>query len=155
MDNKTFIRFSIVFATVYFFSSNGLGALPNLSLNFLLKEKIKLDPSQLSYFLAVTHLAWIVKPLWGYISDSIPLFGSRRKSYLVLASGCAAAVWACLAMTQNYTVANLLTLVTVSYLAYAFQDVVTDGLMVEVGKPTGLTGRFQAIHWRAVYFSII
>jgi MFS family permease len=155
LDKRSFTRYSVVFATVYFFSSNGLGALPNLSLSFLLKEKLGLGPSQLAYFLAVTHLAWIVKPLWGYISDSVPLFGSRRRSYLVLSSAFAAIIWGCLAAVQEHTVANLLALVTVSYLAYAFQDVVADGLMVEVGKPAGLTGRFQAIQWGAVYLAMI
>lgn len=155
MDKRSFMRYSVVFATVYFFSSNGLGALPNLSLGFLLKEKVGLDPSQMAYFLAVTHLAWIVKPLWGYLSDSFPIFGYRRISYLTLSCALAALIWACLAAIQEYTVANLLVLVTVSYLAYAFQDVVTDGLMVEVGKPAGLTGRFQAIQWGAVYFAMI
>eukprot|EP00798_Chlamydomonas_sp_ICE-L_P004598 gene4599-14789_t len=29
-------------------------------------------------------MPWVVKPLYGFISDSIPLFGYRRRSYLVL-----------------------------------------------------------------------
>ncbi len=155
MDQRSFMRYSAVFATVYFFSSNGLGAMPNLSLNFLLKEKIGLGPSQMAYFQAVTYLAWILKPLWGYLSDSVPLFGFRRLSYLALSCLLGAAAWGCLAAIHEYTVANILTLVTVSYLAYAVQDVVTDGLMVEVGKPAGLTGRFQAIQWGAVYLAMM
>lgn len=32
---------------------------------------------------AFIAMPWIVKPLYGLISDSIPLFGYRRKSYLI------------------------------------------------------------------------
>jgi predicted MFS family arabinose efflux permease len=33
----------------------------------------------------------------------------------------------------------------------AFTDVLTDALMVESGKPLGLTGAFQAVQWAAIY----
>ena len=154
-DKKTFIRFSIIFSAVYFFSLNGLGALPNLSLNFLLKEGVKLNPSQMAYFQAITLVAWVIKPLWGFISDSFPIFGYRRKSYLILSSILAGTVWLLLAATKTYTQAILLSFITICYMAYAFQDVVTDGLMVEIGKPRNLTGRFQSIQWASVYSALI
>jgi hypothetical protein len=30
------------------------------------------------------HAGWCVKPIWGSISDRVPLFGFRRKSWFVL-----------------------------------------------------------------------
>ena len=155
MDPKTFRRLAAVFAAVYFFSLNGLGTLPDLSVNFLLKEKMHLTPAQMAYFQAVLLLAWVVKPLWGFVSDSLPLFGSRRKSYLLLTSAIAAASWMALAVTPHLTVGFLLGLISICYMAYAFQDVVTDGLMVEAGKPDNLTGKFQSIQWAAVYSAMI
>ncbi len=146
---------AIVFAVVYFFSMNGLGALPALAINFLLKEKIGLAPEQLAYFQAITLLAWVVKPLWGMISDLFPLFGSRRKSYLVLSSLFAAVCWLILSFTSAYTTTLLLVFITLIYMAYAFQDVVTDGLMVETGQPLNMTGQFQSIQWTAVYIAMI
>lgn len=155
MDKKTFIYSSIIFALIYFFSINGLAALPNLSVNFLLKEVIGLTATQAAYFGAVTLLAWVIKPVWGLISDYLPIFGYRRKSYLILMSVLACLSWFILALTSNYSVFFLLLIITVSYMAYAFQDVVVDGLMVETGKPNNLTGRFQAIQWSAVYLASI
>jgi MFS family permease len=147
---------AIVFASVYFFSMNGLGALPGLAINFLLKDKAGLTPSQLAYFQAVTLIAWVVKPLWGMISDLFPVFGSRRKSYLILTSVCAAAGWFILAFFPNATMAgSLLLILTLIYMAYAFQDVVSDGLMVEAGQPLNMTGQFQSIQWAAVYIALI
>lgn len=154
-DKKMFIRFSIIFSAIYFFSLNGLGALPNLSLSFLLKENVRLNPSQMAYFQAITLVAWVIKPLWGFISDSFPIFGYRRKSYLIITSILAGTVWLLLAATKIYTEAILLSFITICYMAYAFQDVVTDGLMVEIGKPRNLTGRFQSIQWASVYSAMI
>jgi predicted MFS family arabinose efflux permease len=152
---KNELLLSLVFSAVYFFSLNGLGSLPNLSINFLLKDKIGLNAAQLAYFQALTLAAWVIKPLWGLISDCLPIFGSRRKYYLLLTSLIVALVWLFLGTTRTFTTGNLLAAISVAYMAYAFQDVVTDGLMVEVGKPINLTGQFQSIQWAAVYIAMI
>lgn len=135
---------------------NGLGALPALAINFLLKDKAGLTPEGMAYFQAVTLIAWVIKPLWGMISDLFPIFGSRRKSYLILTSLVAAAAWLVLAWIPDPSVAGLLLLLmTLIYMAYAFQDVVSDGLMVEAGQPLNMTGQFQSIQWAAVYAAMI
>jgi MFS family permease len=152
---KNELLLSLVFAAVYFFSLNGLGSLPNLSINFLLKDKIGLDAAGLAYFQALTLAAWVIKPLYGLISDCLPIFGSRRKSYLLLTSLIAATVWLFLGLTGAFTAGNLLAAISIAYMAYAFQDVVADGLMVEVGKPLNLTGQFQSVQWAAVYVAMI
>ncbi len=144
------VRYLIIFALVYFFSPNGLSSLPNLTLNFLLKETLKLTATQLAYFSAITILGWAIKPLWGLISDLIPIFGSKRKSYLVLTSLLAAFCWLILSFTQNYTVWLLLIILTFSSFAYAFQDVVADALMIEIGKKEKRLAEFQAVQWLAV-----
>jgi MFS family permease len=147
---------AIVFASVYFFSLNGLGALPTLAVNFLLKDKAGLTPERMAYFQAVTLIAWVIKPLWGMISDLFPIFGSRRKSYLILTSFVAASAWLVLAFLPDPSVVGLLLLLmTLIYMAYAFQDVVTDGLMVEAGQPLNMTGQFQSIQWASVYIAMI
>ena len=155
MKRSDWLPLAVVFASVYFFSMNGLGALPNLAINFLLKDRAALTPAQLAYFQAVIMIAWVIKPLWGIISDLCPIFGSRRKSYLILTSLLAAAVWLILAFLSAPAVLPLLLLLTVVYMAYAFQDVVTDGLMIETGQPLNMTGQFQSIQWTAVYVAMI
>ncbi len=144
------LKYLIIFALVYFFSPNGLSSLPNLSINFLLKETLKLTASQLAYFSAISILGWAIKPLWGLISDLIPLKGSRRRNYLILTSLIAAFCWFILALTPNYNVWFLLIVLTFSSFAYAFQDVVTDALMIELGKRENALREFQGIQWIAV-----
>jgi MFS family permease len=144
------IKYLIIFALVYFFSPNGLSSLPNLTLNFLLMETLKLTATQLAYFNAITILGWAIKPLWGLISDLFAIFGSKRKSYLILTSLIASFCWLILALSPNYTVWFLLIILTISSFAYAFQDVVTDALMIELGKREKALVQFQSIQWLAV-----
>lgn len=153
MDKKTSFRLCLIFAAVYFFSTNGMASLPGLAVSYLLKDVLKMTASQAAYFGAVTMLGWVIKPLWGMISDAFPIFGYRRKSYLMLTTIFAAGIWFALGQTQNYTITFLLLIFTVSSFAYAFNDVVCDGLMVQTGKPYGMTGKFQSWQWGAVYIA--
>jgi MFS family permease len=143
-------KYLIIFALVYFFSPNGLSSLPNLSISYLLKDVFKLTATQAAYFGAISILGWAIKPLWGLISDLFPIKGSRRRNYLILTSLVASFCWLILALTSNYNVWLLLLILTISSFAYAFQDVVTDAYMVEIGKKENSLREFQSIQWLAV-----
>jgi MFS family permease len=143
-------KYIIIFVLVYFFSPNGLSSLPNLTINFLLKEQLQLTATQLAYFSAITILGWAIKPLWGLISDLFPLFRSRRRNYLILTSLIASFCWLILALTSDYSVWLLLLILTFSSFAFAFQDVVTDALMIETGKREKALAQFQSMQWLSV-----
>jgi len=143
-------KYLIIFALVYFFSPNGLSSLPNLSISYLLKDVFKLTATQAAYFGAISILGWAIKPVWGLISDLFPIKGSRRRNYLILVSLIASFCWLILALTSNYNVWILLLILTFSSFAYAFQDVVTDAYMVEIGKKENKLREFQSVQWIAV-----
>lgn len=147
----------MVFWLVYFFSTNGMASLPAIAVSFLLKDVLHMTASQAAYFSAITMLGWLVKPIWGIISDTVPLFGYRRKSWLVITALGAAAIWFYLGATETprYTTTLLIMLFTVSAMFYAFNDVVCDGLMVETGKSHNLTGKFQVWQWSGVYVAAV
>jgi MFS family permease len=105
-------------------------------------------------FFSITTVPWLVKPLYGLISDFVPLFGRRRKSYLILTSALAAACGMALA-AGGHGYARLAAFVTAMGLGLAFTDVLVDALMVENGRPRGLTGAFQSVQWAAIYTSTI
>lgn len=151
LSRKRIFQLSTVFALIYFFSPNGLASLPGLTVSFLLKDTLHMTAAQASYFGAITIIGWGLKPLWGILSDALPLGGYRRRSYLVLTTASAAVIWFILGRTEHYTISALIVLFSLSSVAYAFMDVLCDALMVETGKPHNLTGRFQSIQWTAVY----
>src|SRR2546428_10545630 len=80
-------RLAILFAVVYF--SQGMYHVADQVLTLTLKERLGMSPSQVGKFGTIILLPWVIKPLYGMISDSFPLFGTRRKSYFLLTSALA------------------------------------------------------------------
>lgn len=146
-------RLALVFAVVYF--AQGMWYLPNLSITFFLKDTLGLSAAQTATFFSITVIPWLVKPLYGLISDFVPLFGRRRKSYFLLTSGIAATMGVILSMMGSYTYWAVAIFFTLMGLGLAFTDVLTDALMVENGKRLGVTGQFQAVQWASISLASI
>jgi MFS-type transporter involved in bile tolerance (Atg22 family) len=91
---------------------------------------LKLDPTELSLFNSVINFVWILKPIFGFICDSYPLFGSRRRSYLILFSLVGALAWILLGTwVSNLWQAILVkTLINISI---NFCNVIGEAIMVE------------------------
>jgi MFS family permease len=87
----------------------------------------------------------MIKPLYGLISDFVPLLGYRRLSYLLLLNFMVAAAFLYLSgMTQPGVAMYALFL---TGLGVAASDVIVDALMVESGRETGRTRLFQGVQW--------
>mmetsp|Transcript_6600 Transcript_6600/g.22736 ORF Transcript_6600/g.22736 Transcript_6600/m.22736 type:complete len:588 (-) Transcript_6600:3150-4913(-) len=67
---------------VYFVQ--GIIGLSRLAINFYLKDDLGLTPSEVTYITSASSIPWLIKPLYGFLSDSVPIFGYRRRSYLFL-----------------------------------------------------------------------
>ncbi len=155
---------SLLFGTLYFIQgasepSDGLIAQP---VNSLLKSWGE-NTANVATFTALLWIPWTIKPLYGLISDFVPLGGYHRKSYLIAASivtaGCflivAGLLWRGGESTSLLTPLTLLLLMVPATIGVAFTDVVVDALMVTKGQPHGLTGRFQSVQWGALYGATI
>ncbi|KAG7401992.1 hypothetical protein PHYBOEH_008513 [Phytophthora boehmeriae] len=53
-------------------------------------DVIHMPPATTTLYYSVSFFPWNLKPLYGLLSDSLPLFGYRRKSYIVICEVCAA-----------------------------------------------------------------
>ncbi|HEY7365292.1 MAG TPA: MFS transporter [Methylomirabilota bacterium] len=142
-------RLALLFGIVYF--AQGMFDLPTQTLTLTLKERFGLSAGQAATFFLIATIPWYIKPLYGLISDFVPLLGRRRKSYLLASSGLAAVSGATLAAMGSQPYAVLAVFVTLMGLGLAFTDVMVDALMVENGRALGLTGAFQSVQWAAIY----
>ncbi len=111
------------------------------------------NTQQITSFAGLLGLPWAIKPLYGLLTDFVPIAGYRRKVYLVCASGATAACLIALAvyLPSSDDARWLFWLLLAGCVGVTFSDVVVDALMVETAQPRGLTGRFQAVQWGALY----
>jgi len=56
----------------------------SLAPNFIYKDDFGPPPTQASLFGVNNQFPWLMKPVWGIISDNFPLLGYRRKSYMII-----------------------------------------------------------------------
>ncbi len=87
---------------------------------------------QIATSLAVLDVPWVIKPLYGMVSDFLPLFGYRRRSYLLLAN--AAAIAAFLWTTQVLAPAAIVFALLLTAIAMAISSTVCGALLVENGQ---------------------
>jgi MFS family permease len=146
-------RLFVFFAAVYVVQgvAEPKAGLATQPIFFLLKDEMRLSAAETAVFFALIGIAWNVKPLYGLLSDLVPLLGYRRRSYLLLTTAVAALGWLALGMLPAYGWGLTLAILGLTGLGLAFTDVLCDAVMVEEGKARGLTARFQSIQWAAIY----
>jgi predicted MFS family arabinose efflux permease len=150
-DKAVINRLLIFFALVYIVEGLGqIGGLISQPLNFYLKEAQGFTPLQITGFVAVFNLPWIIKPVYGLISDFVPLFGYRRKSYLIIANIGAVAgyFWITRLLASN----DLLVALMLTAYAMAISSTLCGAVLVENGQRLHESGTFVNQQW--LWFNI-
>ena len=129
-----------------YFAYGALGLI-DVSRDMWVKEKLTLAPAELAAIGVWLTLPWTVKMVFGQLVDSVPLFGSQRRSYIVIGAAFTAAGMVTLAGAaggwltfarhdQLYVLgATLIVIGTV------IQDVVADAMSTEVVPRVDEAGR--------------
>jgi MFS family permease len=114
-------------------------------LTYYLKQTQGWDTVQIAASLAVLDVPWVVKPIYGVISDFLPLFGYRRRSYLLVANvaGAGAFLWC----TRLLTPAPLVFALTLTSIAMAIASTVCGALLVENGQKHHANAAFINQQW--------
>jgi predicted MFS family arabinose efflux permease len=143
-------RLLIFFALVYVVEGLGqVGGLISQPLNFYLKQ-LGWTPDKITAYITLFNLPWVIKPLYGLISDFVPLFGYRRKSYLILANLAAAGGFAW--VTQLTAPGDLLVALMITAYAMAISSTLCGAVLVENGQRLQASGSFVNQQW--LWFNI-
>lgn len=146
-DSDSYIkRLVFLFGLVYF--AQGLAQASGLisqPLNFYMKTVLHFDEAQSTNYLAVLTLPWVIKPLYGLISDFIPLFGYKRKSWLLGLNIISAGAFFWLTGLNNPQL--IVSALLFTAIGTAASDVIIDAMMVENGQKFNMVGRFQSVQW--------
>ncbi len=138
----------IAILLIYFVQ--GILGLARLAVSFFLKDELGMSPAEVSAMLGVVALPWIIKPLFGFMSDGLPIFGYRRRPYIVLSGLLGTAAWVGLA-TIVHTPLAATGAIALSSLSLAVSDVIADSLVVERARKETVAdaGSLQSLSWGA------
>lgn len=132
-----------------YFVQGALG-ISRLAVSFFLKDTLGLDPAQVAVLTGLAVIPWTIKPLYGWLSDHVPMGGYRRRSYLWLAGLLGSLSWLGMALWVHTGWQAMLMMLSGS-LAIAVADVVVDSLIVERsrGENWAGTSSLQSLSWGA------
>ena len=132
-------------------SVTSIGELP---LTNVLMNQLGCDAEQVSRFFWLMTVPWAFKPLAGLLSDSIPLYGTRRRHYILFASAMAAGLWFGLAwVTASYLI--MLAAAMMLYASFMIVSTVIGALIVEEGRRSAATGRLTSLRSVIVNISFL
>ncbi len=144
-------RLPYVPVVMVYFAYGALGLI-DVTRDLWIKESLSLSPSQLAGIAVWLSLPWTVKMVFGELVDSVPIFGSQRKAYiligatftasgLVLLAGASAQWIDFLRPDQLYILGAMLIVV-----GTVVQDVVADAMSTEVVERTDADGKPRPDH---------
>jgi hypothetical protein len=138
-------RLRYVPVVMVYFAYGALGLI-DVTRDLWIKESLSFTPSQLAGIAVWLMLPWTVKMVFGELVDTVPIFGSQRKSYVLLGAALMAAGLFILAGTAgrwlHFAKADHLYVLGAMLIAIGtvVQDVVADAMSTEVVSRTDAEG---------------
>jgi Na+/melibiose symporter-like transporter len=138
--------FFLISAGLFITSFGWPGAIGQLPFRFLFKNQFHLNAAEQANFFAIATFAWYLKPLAGLLCDSFPLFGTRRRGYIIVAGAVAGLAWSLFAIApQSYAVFFWLMVMLNAAIVIASTSI--GGLLVEAGREGKATGRLASVRY--------
>jgi len=140
------LRRSYLPVLMVYFAYGALGII-DVSRDMWIKERLTLAPAELAGIGVWLSLPWTVKMVFGQLVDGVPIFGSQRRSYILIGAAftacglCtlagAAAGWIAFAAADRLYVLGAMLIVV----GTVIQDVVADAMSTEVVSRTDDAGK--------------
>ncbi|KAJ0431899.1 putative MFS transporter superfamily, biopterin transporter family [Helianthus annuus] len=109
---------------IYGLSQGFSGSFFKVVTDYYWKDVQKIQPSKVQVFIGLYHIPWVMKPIWGLMTDVFPVMGYRRRPYFILAGvvgmvaattvaeggvrlGVAAALWCLIAVAAGMAMADV------------------------------------------------
>uniref|UniRef100_K3WSZ3 Major facilitator superfamily (MFS) profile domain-containing protein n=1 Tax=Globisporangium ultimum (strain ATCC 200006 / CBS 805.95 / DAOM BR144) TaxID=431595 RepID=K3WSZ3_GLOUD len=128
-----------------YFTQGIRSTLCSLGTSYYLNETLALPPAQSEALRGTAAIPWIIKPIYGILSDSVPIWGTRRKSYLLIFSAISALAYIALSVPGLITTYHsALVALVVASLGIAFCDVVVEAARTERDD---MAGNLQTLSW--------
>ena len=140
---------SVMLALSIVYFNQGFKVFLDLAILDYFKSYLQLEPTMVQYISSIVVLPWTLKIVYGLIADNFPLFGSRRRNYIVL-NGCLQFLTLFVLSFDLFSSPLFITVMLFfNALSSAFVDVVVDALMVTQSRvdPDHGSDELQGLSW--------
>lgn len=138
-----FTKNELFFASVYFVQAMvGISALAQF---LFTRNELGLDFLQLGILSALPTISWSIKPLYGFLTDLVPIKGYRRRPYLHIMPLVTLFSWLWIWQFADSFIGYAIPLM-IANVGLGFTDVICDGLVVQESNEK-TAGRYQSICW--------
>lgn len=117
--------------------THGLAGVGDLAISYLYKDEFSISPATFSILMTITNIAWVMKPIWGFTSDSFPICRMRRTPYLMGFSALSGILW--IGLSASYSLALTVGILILNSICTAFTNVIAEALVVEESQRQGGT----------------
>ncbi|XP_057795348.1 probable folate-biopterin transporter 4 [Salvia miltiorrhiza] len=147
---------SFLWLVCFIYFTQGFRSFVWTAVSYLLKDKLMLSPSASQFVTTIAFFPWSIKPVYGILSDCIPIGGKKRIPYLMIATLLSLFPWLILGIHTSSRTSRLplMILLTVQNLGSAMADVVIDAMIAEAVRfeRASFAGDLQSISWMAMAF---
>lgn len=150
MMSKNIFWLYCLSSIVYF--GQGIENLPMSGIFFYLKETLHFDEQKIMYLTSLISVAWLIKPVIGYMVDKTLL---TKKFWISLSIITSALICAYIGLIPGFSLPIIVGLMMLSSWNGAVRDVTVDGIMCVEGKAASLTGKIQSIQWMSMTVALI
>ncbi|OAY27516.1 probable folate-biopterin transporter 2 isoform X1 [Manihot esculenta] len=126
-------HWSFVFGVLAVYGiSQGLGgAFSRVGTEYYMKDVQKVQPSESQIYQGIISIPWLVKPLWGILTDVLPVLGYRRRPYFILAGLLGVVSMLLLSLHENLHLVFALLSLTAGSAGVAIADVTIDACVAQ------------------------
>uniref|UniRef100_A0A5B7A6W8 Putative folate-biopterin transporter 2 n=1 Tax=Davidia involucrata TaxID=16924 RepID=A0A5B7A6W8_DAVIN len=142
------MHWSFVFGVVVVYGiSQGLGgALARVGMEYYMKDVQKVQPSEAQVYSGITNIPWIIKPLWGLLTDVVPISGYHRRPYFILAGVLGVVSMLFISLHKKLHIILALLSLTVGSAGVAVADVTVDACVAQnSGSHPSLAADMQSL----------
>lgn len=110
----------------------GISSITELAVSYYFKDTLLVGPAKVSQLMTAIALPWSLKPLLGLVTDCLPIFGYKRKFYILLCGIFASLCW--YFMSTEPTLGNTVFFLVIINICSAFSSILGEAVVVDLAK---------------------
>jgi folate/biopterin transporter len=128
-NEKTIERNKLAYIIISF--TQGISTIVDLAIQYYFKDLLLLEPAQMALIFSFLMIPWMIKPLLGLLTDLVPIFGYRRKIYIMICGLISCLSMVSLAYFESSIYTTIICLFGNSF-ALSFSSVLGEAIVVEL-----------------------